>query len=248
MSTTDNRIMTDATCARIADALEYFVENYPVPTLIEKTITENGIYNASSDDTDGYSSVTVNVSGSGGNSPKLIASYYFNGGNQSASVSHTFASGEYTILISALFGKAIDGINVLLNGIDISENYSNVCDVSTIITLKAYASKSTFATDDVLTVSNKTSTNNTGVQIFVFEGVEVSSIAFYNITNNNGTSFNITSSTGECFLEVAKFGYYDNNNTIPVIRIFSISTGSILSTATPNASSYWYGGTYVLKI
>lgn len=36
------------------------------PTLITKSITQNGTYNASSDNADGYSSVTVNVSGSGG--------------------------------------------------------------------------------------------------------------------------------------------------------------------------------------
>lgn len=36
------------------------------PTLVTKTITENGTYNASSDNADGYSSVTVNVSGGGG--------------------------------------------------------------------------------------------------------------------------------------------------------------------------------------
>lgn len=36
------------------------------PTLITKNITANGTYNASSDSADGYSSVTVNVSGGGG--------------------------------------------------------------------------------------------------------------------------------------------------------------------------------------
>ena len=36
------------------------------PTLITKSITANGTYNASSDSADGYSSVTVNVSGGGG--------------------------------------------------------------------------------------------------------------------------------------------------------------------------------------
>ena len=40
------------------------------PILIQKTITANGTYNASSDDADGYSSVTVNVSG-GGSVPVL---------------------------------------------------------------------------------------------------------------------------------------------------------------------------------
>lgn len=36
------------------------------PTLTTKSITQNGTYNASSDSADGYSSVTVNVSGGGG--------------------------------------------------------------------------------------------------------------------------------------------------------------------------------------
>lgn len=35
-------------------------------TLIEKTITENGEYNASADNADGYSKVTVDVAGGGG--------------------------------------------------------------------------------------------------------------------------------------------------------------------------------------
>ena len=38
----------------------------PEPIIIQKTITENGTYNASSDGADGYSSVSVNVSGGGG--------------------------------------------------------------------------------------------------------------------------------------------------------------------------------------
>lgn len=33
----------------------------PAPVLIEKTITENGVYNAEDDDADGYNEVTVNV-------------------------------------------------------------------------------------------------------------------------------------------------------------------------------------------
>lgn len=37
-----------------------------IATLITKSITANGTYNASSDSADGYSSVTVNVSGGGG--------------------------------------------------------------------------------------------------------------------------------------------------------------------------------------
>ena len=41
------------------------------PTLITKSITQNGTYNASDDSADGYSSVTVNVSGGGGGSGSM---------------------------------------------------------------------------------------------------------------------------------------------------------------------------------
>ena len=49
----------------------------PSPTLITKSITANGTYNASSDNADGYSSVTVNVSGGGGSSYSLVTSAEF---------------------------------------------------------------------------------------------------------------------------------------------------------------------------
>jgi hypothetical protein len=41
-------------------------------TLIQKTITQNGTYNASDDNADGYSSVTVNVSGGSGSKVKIM--------------------------------------------------------------------------------------------------------------------------------------------------------------------------------
>ena len=46
------------------------VDSIGTETLITKNITANGIYNASSDSANGYSSVTVNVSGGGGVTPE----------------------------------------------------------------------------------------------------------------------------------------------------------------------------------
>jgi len=57
------------------------------PTLISKTITQNGTYNASSDNADGYSSVTVNVSGSSIGIPREIK----NGVYQMPTESFTFS-------------------------------------------------------------------------------------------------------------------------------------------------------------
>lgn len=45
------------------------------PTLIEKTITENGTYDASDDEADGYSSVTVDVSSGGGGTDVIFYDY-----------------------------------------------------------------------------------------------------------------------------------------------------------------------------
>ena len=67
-------------------------------TLITKTITSNGTYNASSDDADGYSSVTVNVS-SGGGSPTL----------QTKSVSYTPTETAQSETVSADTGY--DGLS-----------------------------------------------------------------------------------------------------------------------------------------
>lgn len=59
------------------DVASYASVNVAVPipttTLITKNITANGTYNASSDNADGYSSVTVNVSGGGGSNLKMGA-------------------------------------------------------------------------------------------------------------------------------------------------------------------------------
>lgn len=51
--------------ANLATAIDS-IPSGSTPTLITKTITQNGTYNASSDNADGYSSVTVNVSGGSG--------------------------------------------------------------------------------------------------------------------------------------------------------------------------------------
>ena len=58
----------------VAEAMEVILAG--VPTLVEKTITQNGIYDPSDDDADGYSSVTVEVSGGGaGGSDVLFYDY-----------------------------------------------------------------------------------------------------------------------------------------------------------------------------
>ena len=52
------------------------------PTLITKSITQNGTYNASSDNADGYSEVEVNVSGGGSVSKTPLYSFNLSQGAQ----------------------------------------------------------------------------------------------------------------------------------------------------------------------
>ena len=65
----------DATAADIASGKTAYAGGLLItgsataPVLTTKSITANGTYNASSDSADGYSSVTVNVSGGGGGDP-----------------------------------------------------------------------------------------------------------------------------------------------------------------------------------
>lgn len=51
--------------ARNSANLPAAIQSIPTGTLIEKNITQNGTYNASDDNADGYSKVVVNVSGGG---------------------------------------------------------------------------------------------------------------------------------------------------------------------------------------
>lgn len=60
--------------------------------LIEKSITANGTYNASSDNADGYSSVTVNVSGGGGVEEKDVNFIDFDGSIVASYTAADFAS------------------------------------------------------------------------------------------------------------------------------------------------------------
>lgn len=76
------------------------------PTLTTKDITENGIYNASADGADGYSSVTVEVGGSG-EPPVVLAS-------QSGTGIHSISHPNYVVppsgdpWVSFFFYTALD--------------------------------------------------------------------------------------------------------------------------------------------
>ena len=81
------------------------IKIFTSPLLITKSITENGTYNASSDNADGYSSVVVNVSGGGG-APVL----------QTKSKTYTPTTSQQTESVTADSGyDGLDTVNVTVN-------------------------------------------------------------------------------------------------------------------------------------
>ena len=77
------------------DVVGYAAVDVAVPTgsatLITKSITANGTYNASSDNADGYSSVTVNVSGGGGGAGKKQINFI----DYDGTILHSYTKSEW---------------------------------------------------------------------------------------------------------------------------------------------------------
>ena len=104
------------------------------PTLITKSITANGTYNASSDSADGYSSVTVNVSGGGGGGDMSDPIRFFDyDGTLVASYSSVPASlpsvPTHTGLTSGTWNYTLAQVQTQFNAMgtcDVGANYSTV--------------------------------------------------------------------------------------------------------------------------
>ena len=96
------------------------------PTLIAKSITANGTYNASSDSADGYSSVTVNVSGGGGGSMSDPIRFFDYDGTLVASYSSVPASLPTVPTHTGLTGGTW---NCTLQQVQTQFNAMGTCDV-----------------------------------------------------------------------------------------------------------------------
>ena len=103
------------------------------PTLITKSITANGTYNASSDSADGYSSVTVNVSGGGGGDMSDPIRFFDYDGTLVASYSSVPASlptvPTHTGLTSGTWNYTLQQITTQFNAMgtcDVGANYATV--------------------------------------------------------------------------------------------------------------------------
>jgi len=93
--------------------VEYTRPSTPSPTLIAKTITQNGTYDAEDDNADGYSEVVVNVSGGGGLSFDEIVDKSLPTGAVKLSTAQTIAAyGIYGFSkITSLFSDTVKTIS-----------------------------------------------------------------------------------------------------------------------------------------
>ena len=180
--------------------------------------------------------------------PTLINAQYMNGSDGITRLSYSFVySITYTIIISTLGGKNINGLSITLNNNNIEGSFVE-CGHHTYPDVIIYAATITVNKDDVLTVYNSSNTGNTGVQVFVFESVGITGITLVDAVGNDNTTFTIPQSNTAWYFEVAKYGYYSGGSTIPETRVFQCLAYNGQSTACPNYNIYWYGGTYVITL
>lgn len=180
--------------------------------------------------------------------PDVEMLYY---GSQNAasavSLSYTVAtSGTYQIILNTVHGDTLDKNNlaITVNGAQIQSTYS-VPTENNVVALNMYKAEVNLTAGDVVSFAftNATRYNNAGIQMFVLSNSNINIIDLYNSATNNGTTFNIDLSSW--YLQVAKTGYYSGGNTFEYHAIDNEPATSVPTTST---SSYWYGGTYVLRL
>ena len=140
-------------------------------SLITKTITANGTYNAASDNADGYSSVTVNVSGGGGSITQDENGYLVldpNGGGSGSS---------YTLLTSAEFSVSTTSTSEITVGTIAAGASAYTGDKILVVSIRDkagqragyyYGSDSFFA--NTYAKNGSTNTCNMVAQIFCYTG------------------------------------------------------------------------------
>ena len=215
------------------------------PTLVSKTITENGTYSAEDDNADGYDEVTVNVAGTAVRIPTVLFVQSKNRGSANT-FTYTFTEAgtfQYLVSMSGNSTPTTANLTVSLNNTALTPSSFSNGD------LGFFYGEITVAADDVLTVTT-TADSNRGAQVFVFKDADVTNFSLVAWRGNDGGTFAIQTNANVPFLEVYKTGYYESRNNFNyVIAMLSSNSAGMESTPTPsNNSNYYYGFTYVITI
>lgn len=174
---------------------------------------------------------------------------YYGSQNAASAVSLSYtvvASGTYQIILNTTHGDVAEknNLTITVNGTPIQSSYAYPTE-NNYVAINIYKAEVELDAGDVVsfTFTSGTRYNNAGIQMFVMSNSNINVIDLYNSASNNGATFNID--LNSWYLQVAKTGYYSGGNTFEYHEIDNEPATSI---ATTSASSYWYGGTYVLRL
>ena len=209
------------------------------PTLITKSITANGTYNASSDSADGYSSVTVNVSGGGGGGDMSDPIRFFDyDGTLVASYSSVPASlpsvPTHTGLTNGTWNYTLQEVTTQFNAMgtcDVGANYETVSGATEIDIelqdgrLHPYLSLAVKGTVEIDWGDNSTPDTSTGTSLTTritdihHEYAEAGSYTI-KISKTSGTGYALYCTTAYTLL-------HNNNSTSSANRVYSNCVQSV---------------------
>lgn len=182
-------------------------------------------------------------------SPTLLHSASMNGASSSGLSYTAEAAGTVTMLVAAVNyteGKDIANIKISHGSVDITADFLLCAEFSNQI--RFYGSTVAVDVGDTISVENTQNVQNSGVQLFILTNVRTADVSAVGIAGNNNSTFTIPQSVSAWYVQAAKYGYYQQNNTVPTFSIFQCLESAGTSTPCPNGSTYWYGGTYVIRV
>lgn len=158
------------------------------------------------------------------------------------SFSYTFTDNgtfQYYIMIRSSSAYQSSLLDIELNGVSVFPTvYSHATSGANFVYGDITASA-----NDVFTVDTTQTENNMGIQVFVVKNADVSKFSLIGWCSNDNTTFPLNL-IDQVYLQSYNFGYYSSNNQ------FHYEFGVFRETSipTPNDSTYWYGGTYAIRI
>jgi hypothetical protein len=175
--------------------------------------------------------------------PCIVYAATKNGGyNSDALYYDCTAGGQYQIIGVRKCANQLQDITVRINNTVQTPRY--IWENSFPIYLELYICDVFLASGDRVYVSNSSTENHSGVQMFVLKYADANAISVYNALGNGQSSgFPINLTTP--YLQVAKFGYYNSNNIMDFYEVNNIvKTSEVVN----SDGRYWYGGSYVLTL
>lgn len=130
-----------------------------------------------------------------------------------------------------------DALVINKNDISIENSFRLVCNDAAFIIGELDVEK-----NDVITIRTRSAQSNRGIILFVFEDANINNFYKIGLVGNINTSFYIDDETH--VLECYKFGFYQGRTNYSYV----LDPDAGDSVPTPNETSYYYGGTWAIRI